>query len=47
MESVYALGNVEPAYANVNGGSEVTGKLDLYLDSTTLTRITVLLGKND
>lgn len=40
LEMVYAVGNAEPAFNSINGGSEISGKIDLYLDSTTLTRLT-------
>jgi len=39
LEMIYALGSNEPSYNAINGGSEVTGKMDLYLDSTSATRI--------
>lgn len=38
LEMVYALGNAEPSYFSINGGSEASGKIELYLDSTSLTR---------
>ncbi len=40
LEMVYALGNVEPSYASISGGSEVSGKIEAYLDATTLSRFT-------
>lgn len=43
LEMVYALGSAEPSY-NAPGGSEVTIKFDLYLDSTSLTRLTNYLA---
>ncbi len=45
LEMVYALGNVEPAYNSLTGGSEITGKLELYLDSTALTELTNYINK--
>jgi len=44
LEMVYALGNAEPSYASISGGSEVSGKVSLYLDSTSLTRFTNYLA---
>lgn len=45
LEMIYALGANEPAYNGVKGGSELTGKMDLYLDSTTLTELTDYISK--
>ena len=42
---VYALGSAEPAFASIAGGSEVSGKADLYLDATSLTRLTNYIAK--
>jgi hypothetical protein len=39
-QMVYGFNSVEPQYASINGGSEVTGKMDLFLDATSLTRLT-------
>ncbi len=47
LEMVYALGNNEPSYPSIKGGSEVTGKMDIYLDSTTATQITNYLNKTN
>lgn len=41
----HALGNVEPAFASIAGGSEVGAKLELYLDSTSLTELTNYINK--
>jgi hypothetical protein len=40
LEMVHALGSVEPSYASISGGSEVSGKIEVYLDTTTNTRLT-------
>lgn len=45
ISPVYALGNVEPAFNAIQGGSTVTGKIDLYLDSTSLTELTNYIAK--
>ncbi|HEX2910388.1 MAG TPA: phage tail tube protein [Chloroflexia bacterium] len=45
LEMVYALGNNEPSYYSIQNGSEVTIKMDLYLDTTTLTRLTNYINK--
>src|SRR5258708_24926795 len=45
LEMIYALGNLEPSYATISGGSEVTGKLDLYLDSTTIAELNNYVNK--
>ena len=47
LDYVYALGNVEPAFASISGGSEVTGKVELYLDATALTRLTNYLANTN
>ncbi len=47
LDLVYALGNVEPAYASISGGSQVTGKIELYLDATALTRLTNYLANTN
>src|SRR5579883_1348474 len=43
-EMVYALGSAEPSYKDINGGSQVTFKGDVYLDSTTAAKIANLLS---
>jgi hypothetical protein len=40
IDLVYALGSTEPQYTSIKSGSEVTGKMQLYLDSTTITELT-------
>lgn len=45
ISMVHALGNAEPSYAAIEGGSEVSGKMDLYLDSTTLTEMSNYVNK--
>ena len=40
LEMVYALGNVEPSFNSIAGGSEVSGKIELYLDATTIAELT-------
>lgn len=45
ISMIHALGNAEPSYAAIEGGSEVSGKMDLYLDSTTLAELTNYINK--
>ncbi len=40
LEMVYALGNLEPSFNSIAGGSEVSGKIELYLDATTIAELT-------
>ena len=47
LEMVYALGSNEPVFNSINGGSEVTGKVECYLDSTTATRLASYLAKTN
>jgi hypothetical protein len=44
LEMVYALGSADPAYYSVTG-SEVSGKFDIYLDSTSAAQVTNYLNK--
>ncbi len=44
LEMVYALGSNEPSFNSIAGGSEVTGKIECYLDPTTATRLTNYLS---
>lgn len=44
LEMVYGLGSNEPLYYSINGGAEVSVKIDLYLDSTSLTRFSNYLA---
>jgi hypothetical protein len=39
LEMVYALGSNEASFNSITGGSEVTGKIECYLDSITATRL--------
>lgn len=45
IEMVYALGNASPSYNSIAGGSEVSFKMELYLDSTTITEMTNYINK--
>ncbi len=45
VNMVYALGNIEPSYNAIEGGATVTGKIDLYLDSTSLAELTNYINK--
>jgi len=45
LDFIYALGNVEPAFASIAGGSELSGKIQLYLDSTTIAEMTNYINK--
>jgi len=41
LSLIHAInGSVDPAYAAISGGSEVTGKISLFLDATSLTELT-------
>jgi len=44
-EMVYALGSNDPSFAGISGGSEVSGKISMYLDATALARLTNYLAK--
>ena len=45
IDFINTLGSADPSYASVQGGSEVSGKLELYLDSTTITELTNYINK--
>lgn len=47
LEMVYSLGSVNPVFNSIKGGSEVKGKIELYLDSTSLTRLTNYLANTN
>ena len=47
IEMVYALGSNDPAYSAIKGGSEITGKIEMYLDAATLTRLTNAIAKTN
>ncbi len=47
LEMVYALGNVEPSFNSIKSGSEISGKIELYLDTTALTRLTNYINKTN
>ena len=44
-EMEYCLGSNDPAFVAIKGGSEVSGKISMYLDATTLTRFTNYMAK--
>lgn len=47
VEMIPALGSLTPAYYSIKGGSTVKGKLEMYLDATTLTRLTNYLANTN
>jgi len=47
LEMVHAVGSVDPVYNSIKGGSEVTGKIEMYLDTTTLNRLVAYLAKTN
>jgi hypothetical protein len=47
IAAVYALGSVEPSYMVVSGGSEVSFKIELFLDATSLTRLSNYIAKTN
>ncbi len=47
LNMVYALGSNEPSFNAIEGGSMVSGKIDLYLDNAALTRLTNYLALNN